>query len=853
MIQVFKWFPALLILFTFTTCPTTSAAEKTRLIVSGDYDFSPFEFTEDGKPTGFNIDLIRAVADVMDLDIEIRLGPWASVRRDLAENKTDIVTGMVYSEQRGKLFHFSVPHTKITPALFVRDDSTLYSLADIEGKEIIVQEDDIMHELLLEKFPAQRIITVPNYPEALRLIASGKYDGALLASELHKYFIASKLGYRNLKEVRLEIPPLDYCFAVAQHNKSLLFKLDRGLIILKSNGSYQQIYNKWFGIYEEKKIWDTIKLYLFALVLIIASFIVSLLWSWSLRRRVSLQTAELRANENELLKAHEELEQRVLERTHELAQSNDRLKSEISERKKAEVALRESEASYRAIVEGFDGQIYICSADNRIEFMNQNLIDRTGNDATGELCYRALHDKNSICQWCCNDLVLNGETVRWEIQNPKDNRWYYVVNTPIYHTDGTVSKQAMIQDITERVEAEQQRRKLEVQNRRLQKVESLDRMAAAVAHHFNNKLHVVMGQLELAIQSLNKDNHLSSYINAASEAADQAAEVSRQMLTYLGKVTGIQTPVDLSEICKRTLPAINTAMPDKVTLYTKLPTPGPSIKANTSQIQLILSNIIRNAWEAIESSEGTIHLTVKKADPSTISPVHRFPINWQAGKTSYGCIEVKDTGCGIEPEDIEAAFDPFFSTKFTGRGLGLSVVLGIVQAHNGAATVASKQGEGTTISVFFPLSIENVLHETDSSKARSTTYQPGTVLLVDDDDVVLEITGAMLERLGFQILTAEDGIEGLEVLRQHLNEIQLVLTDFAMPRMNGLTMLTPLKEIAPEMPVILASGYSEERVLDSTHKNSPEVFLEKPYGMDELKKAIHDSLAIVKSTSGNTL
>lgn len=823
---------------------TAEAVAATRIIVGGAHKFPPYEFLENGEPTGFNIDLIRSVAEVMGFDLEIRLGPWDKTRQDLEQGRIDVITGMVYSDERDKSLDFSVPHTMISPALFVRSDSPIQAFDDIRGKEIIVEKADIMHDFMKSREMTSSIIAVSDSTEALRLLASGRHDGAFLASEVHKYYIAGKFGFDNLRMVRTDLPPQHYCFAVAAGNRALLYKLDEGLVILKSTGKYQEIYDKWFGVYEKKEWWETIRYFALALALIAALFFVSLFWSWSLNRRVRVQTMELRTNELELRKAHAELELRVEERTVDLARANEQLKSEIVERGRIENALRESIEKHRAIVDSFDGQVYICSSDYKIEFMNAKLIERTGRDATGEPCYAVLHDRDSVCPWCVNDRVQKGETVRWEVQSPKDNRWYYVVNTPIHHTDGTISKQAMILDITERVQAEEEKRKLEEQNRRLQKAESLGRMTAAIAHHFNNKLHVVMGHMELAMKSLSQDDTACSHLTAAMQAADKAAEVSRLMLTSLGQVNDELEPLDLAETCRKTLPLIQAAMPEHVVLRTDLPSPGPSIKTNGGQIQLILNNLAGNAWEAIGDRQGAIDLVVGTVSPADISTRHRFPVNWQPHESSYACLEVRDSGCGITAEDIDEAFDPFFSTKFTGRGLGLPVVLGLVQANNGVVTVSSELGRGSVFRVYFPISGEVAIGQPVAIAADTPEIEwTGTALLVDDDKIVLTITGAMLSMLGFKVLTALDGIEAVEVFRRHREEIRFVLSDFAMPRMNGLETLAALRRIDYDVPVILASGYSEEQVMNGTLHECPQAFLGKPYGLQELKGAIRVTLA----------
>ena len=394
--------------------------------------------------------------------------------------------------------------------------------------------------------------------------------------------------------------------------------------------------------------------------------------------------------------------------------------------------------------------------------------------------------------------------------------------------------------------AEAEKQKLEARNRQLQKAESLGRMAGAIAHHFNNKLHAVRGYLELAIVKLPQGDNGLKNLTAAMQAADEAAEVSQSMLNYLGQVNDPQVPLDLTEICRKNLRNIEATKPKNVAFEPDLPFPGPTINANAKQTQLILSNLISNSLEAIGTKQGTIHLTVKMVASTDISPLHRLPLNRQPDDKPYACLEVRDTGCGIAAKDIEEAFDPFFSTKFTGRGLGLSVVLGLVQAHSGFVTVESTPDQGSAFRVFFPVSTEQIPSQPAKAVNASKISWTGTVLLVDDDYIVLEMISAIFSMIGFTVLQARDGIEAVEVFQQHRDEIRLVLTDFAMPRMNGLETLTALRQIDPGIPVIMASGYSEEQVMEGVHSELPQAFLGKPYGLQALRDAIHRILVETK-------
>jgi two-component system cell cycle sensor histidine kinase/response regulator CckA len=266
----------------------------------------------------------------------------------------------------------------------------------------------------------------------------------------------------------------------------------------------------------------------------------------------------------------------------------------------------------------------------------------------------------------------------------------------------------IVRDITERKRAAVERGRLEALNSQLQKSESLRRMAGAIAHHFNNQLQGVMMNLELAINDLSKHEDPVECLTGAMESARRAAEVSTLMLTYLGHAHGEREALDLTEICRLSLPLLRVVLPHSVDLMTDLSSPGPVVSADANQIQQVITNLVTNAWEASAGDRGEIHLAVKTVAAGDVATTHRLPVDWQPYDAAYACLEVSDAGSGISGEDIEQLFDPFFSSKFTGRGLGLPVVLGIARAHGGAVTVESKPGRGSVFRVFLPLSTKAV-------------------------------------------------------------------------------------------------------------------------------------------------
>ena len=323
------------------TAVPSFAAGKSKLVVGGDHQNPPFEFLQQGAPTGFNVELMRAVSQKMGADVEIRLSPWAEARTALEEGKIDALAGMYYSEKRSRLVDFSLPHTMVTMGLYVRTDSTIQSIEDIRGKEVIVQRGDIVDDFLRENKITPHIIQVTDPADELRLLASGRHDCALMPSRLQSEYLIRTLGLSNIMGVGKNLPQWRYCFAVPKGHSALRYRLDEALDILKVNGEYKKIYDKWFGIYEKRDLWQTIKYYVWAMALIVLLLGASFIWSWSLRRQVRKRTAELRESEGALQRSHNELERRVEYRTAELADTVDALQNEIAERHKAEKALQD--------------------------------------------------------------------------------------------------------------------------------------------------------------------------------------------------------------------------------------------------------------------------------------------------------------------------------------------------------------------------------------------------------------------------------------------------------------------------------------------------------------------------------
>ena len=515
---------------------------------------------------------------------------------------------------------------------------------------------------------------------------------------------------------------------------------------------------------------------------------------------------------------------------------------DISARKKAEDALRDSESRYRAIVEGFDGLIYICSPDRKIEFMNAKLIARTGRDATGESCYKVLHDLDEPCSWCANDRAQKGETVRWQMQSPKDNRWYDVVNTPIRRVDGTISRQGMLSDITEQKKAEEDRYQLDAQMQQIQKLESLGLLAGGVAHDFNNLLTAVLGNTELALRDLPATAPAREPLGEIRTIACRAADLCRQLLAYSGGGGFVSEPIAPKNIVEEISRILEVSVSAKVRLIFRFAADVPLVVGDPTQIRQVVMNLITNASEAIGDREGVITLSLSKR-PIERSHLRDFVVSTDAAEGTYLELTVSDTGCGMDEATRSRVFEPFFSTKFTGRGLGMAAVLGIVRGHKGAIRVASQVGKGTTVTVLLPAAAPEVrLPVEPAPPAPGARPTNAAVLVVDDNARVLQAVSQLVGALGYPVLTAASGQEALRVFGEHHAQIGCVLLDLTMPDMDGLETMQALRAVDPKVRIVLSSGYSEQAVRRRISGDGPTHFLQKPFVEDDLKAAIESAL-----------
>jgi len=402
-------------------------------------------------------------------------------------------------------------------------------------------------------------------------------------------------------------------------------------------------------------------------------------------------------------------------------------------------------------------------------------------------------------------------------------------------------------DVTRLKEAEQARRQMEQRIHQTQKLESLGILAGGLAHDFNNLLLGVMGNTGLALMKLSPESPVRGHIQQAEKAATRASELANQMLAYSGKGSFVVEPLSLSKVVEEMAHLLEAAISKKAMLrYDFAPDP-PRIRGDATQIRQVVMNLITNASDAIGDDNGSIHIATGalevRGDHLTSTLV-----DWELTDGLYAYVEVSDTGQGMDSETQQKIFDPFFTTKFTGRGLGLAAVLGIVRGHRGAIKLYSEVGVGTTIRVLLPTVDMPEKVRVASSASIDGWRGEGLILVVDDEEIVRETAREILETVGFDVLLAADGVEGVEVFREHADEVRAVILDMTMPRMNGEEAFNALRQIRPEVRVVLSSGYNELEAIRAFAGKGLAGFLRKPYttvGLLEILRGILEDEPLV--------
>ena len=394
-----------------------------------------------------------------------------------------------------------------------------------------------------------------------------------------------------------------------------------------------------------------------------------------------------------------------------------------------------------------------------------------------------------------------------------------------------------VQDISERKRAEAEREILNSKIQEVQKWESLGVLAGGIAHDFNNLLAGILGNAGLARLNLPPGSGAASALDQIDQASKRAADLCAQMLAYSGKGKFSIQEVELSRLVRETSPLMRLSIPKSCELRLDLAPGLPSTRGDLNQLKQIIMNVVINASESITQSEGVITVTTgsEQIDSKSMAGLRCAP---ELASGDYVFVQVSDTGCGLTPETMAKIFDPFFTTKFAGRGLGLAATFGVVRGHLGAIKVTSVLGQGSTFKVLLPSSEVREVGFAQDFDRRDIRQGAASVMIIDDEDGVRAFVSTVLTHQGFRVLEARDGGEGLDLFRASGGEVQLVLLDLMMPRMGGEETLLALRDIRPDVRVLIMSGFSESEMATYSVGQVVQGYLQKPFDGKQLVASV---------------
>ncbi|MBE7520316.1 MAG: PAS domain S-box protein [Thermoflexaceae bacterium] len=523
---------------------------------------------------------------------------------------------------------------------------------------------------------------------------------------------------------------------------------------------------------------------------------------------------------------------------------------DLAEQRRAEEVVRRTSEQYRRLVQMSPVAMAVVR-DSCIAYANDECVRVFGAPSLAEAIGRPIYEfvsgerREEVELWVAAFLEDGVQIGPFETRARRWNGESFDAEasaTAITY-DGAQAALLVVRDLSEQKRAEEERLAFERNLLESQKLESLGVLAGGVAHDFNNLLVAIMGNVSLSLMEAGEASPLRPYLEEIETASQRAADLARQMLAYSGKGRLAVSRVQVNELVNEMGKLVSVSIPRSVMLEWQLAGSLPPVEADATQLRQVVMNLVINAAEAIGERDGVIRISTGVMQASqrylqnTIMPFKGIT------EGEYVFFEVADTGAGMDPETVERMFDPFFTTKFTGRGLGMAAVLGIVRGHRGAIRVESAKGMGTTIRVLLPPAGAGPPAGEQPSAPSAGATSRGHVLVIDDEAGIRAVASRMLERMGFAVTAVADGAAGVESFAANHQGLAAVLLDMTMPRMGGAEAFARFREIAPGVPVVAMSGFSEEEALSTFQGDGPRAFLQKPFSMGDLEAALGRTLA----------
>jgi len=535
----------------------------------------------------------------------------------------------------------------------------------------------------------------------------------------------------------------------------------------------------------------------------------------------------------------------------------DNLEKEVAERTKQlneiNLSLNKATDEWQKTFDSVQDMIWLIDDEMRILRFNQASRDKYGSDIEGKHCWEVVHGtKEPLPE--CPVLQMKKSKKRESVEIEINGRWKQITVDPVLDQNkNVISAVHIISDITDRKKAEADRIALDQQLQQAQKIDSIVLLAGGIAHDFNNILMAILGNIELVLLDENTSSTSWEHLKSAAKAVHKASDLTSQMLAYAGKGRHLLVDACLNDIIKDITPVFGTSISEKISIISNLDPALPKISLDISQMKQIIVNLVINASEAIGDNPGVINISTgtincKRKYLETPWPDDALP------EGRYIFLKVSDTGCGMDKQTKQKIFDPFFTTKFFGRGLGMAAVQGIVKNLRGTIQIKSEPEKGSSFCILLPAQshgTENSIMTPEETGCRGKK----TILLVDDEQIVLNVGRKMLEVLGFKVITAANGADAVEIFRKDREltdegpeRIICIVLDLVMPVMGGEKALLKLRQIDPDIPVVIISGYPEDIIKKKLKSQVIQQVVMKPFEMGLLCKKIMEAMGEEQST-----
>lgn len=830
--------------------------KKLLFVDASSNNFPPMNVLDkDGSLTGFGRELADAVIKEVGNEIKhIHSSRWVEVLEWIDTGKADFIHDTGYTEERDKFLDYSEPIIEMPETIFVRPDE--YSITDIDslkGKTVACVNKHISH-LYLKQFPEISLFVVKTPVEGIYELISGKVDAFIYPKQIVLYLVQSLRLRDKIKVTGEPLRTLTWSMVVKEGNIELLKLLNEGIAKVRKSGQYDRIYEKWWG---EKVLSGYTKKQLIVLTIMTTGISLAVMLSII------------------LFFFSRKLKQKIKERTVLLSQ-------EIEERKLIETDLEKEKEFIKAVLENIEDGIVACDKEGILTLFNRAMREfhcLTEKPIPAEEWPQYYNlflsdgttpmQKEDVPLFC----ALQGAHVKniEMVISPKQGKKRILLASgqPFLDDQGNLlGAVASLHDVTERKYAEEalkkahdeleikvkmrtlelqqsyeklakeiaEREAIESKLRQSHKMEAIGTLAGGIAHDFNNILAAILGYADMAKDDIPEYSPAKYQIDQVLKAGNRAKDLVKHILSFSRKEAQERIPVQIHLIANEALKLLRASIPTTVKIQQNIDPACGNILADPTQIHQVLMNICTNAAQAMDENGGVLDVSLDCVEFDENGMVEGTKVG------SYVRLVIKDMGAGIDSKVIDRIFDPYFTTKETGKGsgMGLAVVHGIVKSHDGMMTVESNPGEGTTFYVYFPRTKNHIQEEIEDTEPLPMGKE--RILVVDDEKSLVDLIKQRVERLGYQVTAMTSSVEALELFRSQPNSFDLVISDQTMPELTGARLAKKIMEIRPNIPIIICSGYSSKMDAEKANYAGISAFIMKPVDKKDLAKTIRQVL-----------